>query len=133
MSALTAILTGIGAGFLWCMAAIAAALLIGRFLRRRELKAPAPARTRVPGPAPVPGGACSPSAPPSGPGRPPVRPAPAPGHTHTPAMRLLTARFFTDGCVDVWDATGARTHRFEAGAPDLSDEAIERLIADARD
>ena len=77
--ALTAVLAGIGAAFLWCMAAIGAALLIGPRLRRRGHTASAPAHTRVPGPAPVPGGAYPPSAPPSGPGRHPVRPAPAPG------------------------------------------------------
>lgn len=44
--------------------------------------------------------------------------SPAPGHTHHPATRLLTARFYTDGCVLVWDATGLLIHAFGAGDGD---------------
>ena len=120
MSAVTAILTGIGAGFLWCMAAIGAALLIGPRLRRRGHQAPAPADTRVPGPAPVPG-QFSPERP-----RPPERPALAPGHDCGPAVRLA---IHLGGCAYHWSPALRKWERVHhCGRTDFDTAEWERRL-----
>lgn len=112
----------------WLPFALPGAVLAALGARQawRAFKRPAPASPPVPGSAPGAGARPLPQA-----AHPPNSPGTGPAHGHAKRDRLLTARFFADGCVLVWDAHGHLTHVFEAGGRDW-DAWLEEITDDQR-